>query len=114
MPINRSKKESDRDFVEINKAAAASGCINTQELQAFKATHDIRKVDKHIKKCSTKVRRIPPNMVFGLPTRPSTPIYNLLEHKYQDAWIQQQSAVAAERKKEHQIVVCPIASFVAR
>ena len=39
-------------------------------------------------------RRIPPDMTFGISTRPSTPVFELLEHKYQDKWL------AARRESE--------------
>jgi len=42
-------------------------------------------------------------MVFGLPTRPSTPIYDLLEHKFQDKWIgQRRNQELAKRRDEKQ------------
>ena len=29
--------------------------------------------------------------MFGVPTRPSTPIFDLLEHKYQKIWVKEQA-----------------------
>merc|ERR1712212_1237689 len=32
-----------------------------------------------------------PDIMFGVPTRPSTPIFDLLEHKYQKIWVKEQA-----------------------
>lgn len=38
--------------------------------------------------------------------RPSTPIYDVLEHKYQDKWIQQRYVQShAQRKAEQQVII---------
>ncbi len=34
-----------------------------------------------------EVGRIPPETVFGQPTRPCTPVFDLIEHKYQQKWL---------------------------
>lgn len=48
-----------------------------------------------------KNRRIPPSTVFGIKTRPSTPVFDLLEHRYQDRWMEERrSALLAKQQKE--------------
>ena len=55
------------------------------------------KVLKYPKKMS------PDFMTFGVPTRPSTPVYDLLENSYQERWIRwMRDAEQAQREQEKQ------------
>merc|ERR1711973_606177 len=51
-------------------------------------THDIRVTNKQQKE--NQEHNIP-DIMFGVPTRPSTPIFDLLEHKYQKIWAKEQA-----------------------
>ncbi|KAK7466006.1 hypothetical protein BaRGS_00030875 [Batillaria attramentaria] len=103
LPINKKDKLPGRDFKAINRAAVSAGLMTAQEHYDYRCTHDIRCKPAAQEKTKGRTRRLPPSMVFGLPTRPSTPIYDLLEHKYQDKWIQQRySQEQAQRKAEQQ------------
>ena len=44
-------------------------------------------------------------MIF-ISKRPSTPIQELLEYKYQDAWIDQQRRLLQARNQQAQVKVC--------
>lgn len=85
----KSNSATERDFMNLNKAAIAAGLVRAPENSDYRATHDIRRLPFDKKEMSAKMRtrRLPPTMVFGIPSRPSTPIFDLLEHKYQDKWI---------------------------
>ena len=50
-------------------------------------------------------RRIPPDMTFGISTRPSTPVFELLEHKYQDKWLtaRREAELARQSKAMQQV-----------
>lgn len=102
LPFDRKdKKQQERDFMALNRSAVSSGLVTAKENFDFRATHDIRR--KPITEQKSRTRRLPPSMVFGLPTRPSTPIYDLLEHKFQDKWIKQQrEQEQAKRRDEKQ------------
>lgn len=85
-----------RDFMALNRAAVQSGLVTAREQYQFRGTHDIRRkpaapADKGDGAGGEGVRssrrRLPPSMVFGISTRPSTPIHDLLEHRYQDRWL---------------------------
>jgi len=76
--------------MSLNRAAVNAGLVSAPENYQFRATHDVRrKINNEDNKRLGTTRRIPPTMVFGLATRPSTPVYELLEHKYQDRWLQE-------------------------
>lgn len=94
LPGLRDQKslDTERDFMALNRAALSAGLVTAPENYSYRAGHDIRRLTEDAKR--EKVRRerrsqkrLPPSTVFGVPTRPSTPIYELIEHKYQDKWI---------------------------
>lgn len=106
-PLNlkdTNKSSSARDFVGLNKKAIQVGLTSAQEQFQYRATHDVRRMDSGNEKTSTqKIKRIPPTTVFGLPTRPSTPVYELISHKYQDRWLEERrKAEDAVRTKQEQ------------
>jgi len=102
------KLDTERDFMALNKAALSAGLVSAPENYGYRATHDIRRLTEDAKREKQRQenrqrKRIPPSTVFGVPTRPSTPIYELLEHKYQDRWIADRSAqLERGRKKQYQ------------
>lgn len=93
----------DRDFVAMNRSAVEHGLTTSREQSDFRATHDIRrKVQTESANGKNKQHRIPASMVFGVATRPSTPIHDLLEHKYQDRWVEERKTVELLRKSKNQ------------
>ena len=62
-------KKAPRDFIGLNKAAVQAGLTTAQEHFQYRATHDMRRKDSGNEKTSLKVKRIPPTMVFGIPTK---------------------------------------------
>jgi len=84
-----------KNFLKFNKLAIQSGLVTAAE-QA-QASEEIVKQSYQSAQC-TKVdpqkvarRRCPPDMTFGISTRPSTPVFELLEHRYQTRWLQGQA-----------------------
>ncbi|KAK3087794.1 hypothetical protein FSP39_010645 [Pinctada imbricata] len=100
LPFARKDKKAERDFMALNKAAIQSGLVTAQENYEFRATHDVRRKTAGAESTRTRTRRLPPTMVFGISTRPSTPIFDLLEHKYQDKWLQSRRAQELAKRKE--------------
>ncbi|KXJ18672.1 cilia- and flagella-associated protein 77 [Exaiptasia diaphana] len=93
-PIQTSfhkEKKAPRDFQTLNKSAVQIGLTTAQEHFQYRATHDVRKLDSRNQKNQSTLQKIrfPPTMVFGVPTKPSTPVYDLLGHKYQDRWLEE-------------------------
>ncbi|XP_038046257.1 cilia- and flagella-associated protein 77-like [Patiria miniata] len=87
LPTLRKEKRPDRDFVALNKACIGSGLVTAKEQFEYRATHDVRRRVAEEEKNKTKIKRIPASMTFGISTRPSTPVFDLLEHRYQDRWL---------------------------
>ncbi|XP_076436208.1 cilia- and flagella-associated protein 77-like [Babylonia areolata] len=80
------KKRLGRNFMALNRAAVSAGMVTAPENYDYRTTHDIRL--KHAPDILHQTTKFPPGMAFGLPPRPSTPMFDLLEHKYQDKWIE--------------------------
>eukprot|EP00118_Oscarella_pearsei_P020338 m.220005 g.220005 ORF g.220005 m.220005 type:complete len:238 (+) comp39934_c1_seq1:66-779(+) len=79
-----------RDFISLNKAAVKKGLTTSQEQFQFRAMHDVRQKPRVSAVRRKRTQSVPSDVTFGIVTRPSTPIYDLLEHKYQAEWVQQQ------------------------
>ncbi|XP_077986642.1 cilia- and flagella-associated protein 77-like [Glandiceps talaboti] len=102
-PIIRKEKKQDRDFIALNKAAVSAGLVYAPEQYQYRATHDVRRQVTEEEKNKVRTRRIPASMTFGVSTRPSTPVFDLLEHKYQDRWLQdRRKTELAKREKIQQ------------
>lgn len=101
--------QPDRDFMALNRAAVQAGLTSAPQHYNFRATHDIRCKIQTEEGKKTKTRRLPPTQVYGIATRPSTPIHDLLEHKYQDNWLQDRRSadMAAQSKKDTQQRLAP-------
>ncbi|XP_031561882.1 cilia- and flagella-associated protein 77-like [Actinia tenebrosa] len=100
--FQRKEKKAPRDFQSLNKSAVQVGLTTAQEHFQYRATHDVRKAESGTEKTIQKLKRLPPTMVFGVPTRPSTPVYDLLGHKYQDRWLEERHK-AEETMRARQI-----------
>ncbi|XP_013063876.2 cilia- and flagella-associated protein 77-like isoform X1 [Biomphalaria glabrata] len=111
---SKTKAASERDFMTMNKAAVADGLVTTEETNDYRATHDIRRSPWNRKELSGKMRsrRLPPTMVFGIPSRPSTPIYEVIEHKYQDQWMKERQNLLSNKRAEEvkrRVMSAPVA-----
>lgn len=92
--------KQQRDFMALNRAAVQAGLTTAQENYQFRATNVLHLKVKDEGERQKSTRRIPPDTVFGTATRPSTPIHDLLEHKYQDRWLmERRNAELAMRQK---------------
>lgn len=103
----KARSATERDFMGLNRQAIKAGLVRAPENSDYRATHDIRRVPFDQKEMAGKMRsrRLPPTMVFGVPSRPSTPIFDLLEHKYQDKWIKER-ANQLNAKRSAEIKAC--------
>uniref|UniRef100_V9L7F1 Cilia- and flagella-associated protein 77 n=1 Tax=Callorhinchus milii TaxID=7868 RepID=V9L7F1_CALMI len=85
-----------RDFQAMNKAAIKAGLVTADEHYQFRVTHDIGvSLDQKVKNELTL-----PDIAFGKPPRPSTPMFDLLEHKYQQKWLEEQRLADKAKKKK--------------
>ncbi|KAJ8379721.1 hypothetical protein SKAU_G00004990, partial [Synaphobranchus kaupii] len=98
-------KSGEKDFVALNREGVKSGLVTAKEHYQYRATHDIRRLTPS--KAGARLAAPPkiPDITFGVPTRPSTPICDLLEHQYAQRWLHEQQAkerAVLERRKKRQ------------
>jgi len=83
-----------RDFVRMNRSAVVKGAVSSKDIVAFRSTHDAR-----VKQGATVTKgaplRLDPQQTFGRPSKPSTPIHDVLNNTFQrNAIIEAQRAQA--------------------
>ncbi|XP_032933508.1 cilia- and flagella-associated protein 77 [Catharus ustulatus] len=83
------KRVMPRDFVTMGRGAVDEGCTTAREFALYYNYMDTRCKDKNILRYGGKV---PPDMTFGRPSRPPTPIYDILQHRYRELWMESQRA----------------------
>ncbi|NXD74914.1 CFA77 protein, partial [Halcyon senegalensis] len=107
-PRTDFRQKMPRDFVTMNRGAVKAGHTTAHEFNLYYKAKDIRcKDDKysHFKRCLPKV---PTDFTYGIKTRPSTPIFNLLQHKYKELWMEQQRALTAALREEKKKVIIKV------
>ncbi|NXF98728.1 CFA77 protein, partial [Sakesphorus luctuosus] len=87
----KKKKIMPRNFLAVNPGAVDEGCTTAREFGLYYKYMDIRCKDP------TAARRgwaskIPADMTFGRPARPSTPIFDIIQHRYKELWMERQRA----------------------
>ncbi|XP_014341644.1 cilia- and flagella-associated protein 77 [Latimeria chalumnae] len=88
---------AEQDFVALNREAVKAGLVTPAEHYNFRTFHDMKvKIPDNER---FKIRKAPPDMTFGIPTRPSTPMFELLEHKYGECWIHDRKLAEKRPKK---------------
>jgi len=94
----KSGQKRRKNFVKRNILCVQNGLVTAKE-QASCGTHfdtDIYLINppelanKPNSLNTVRSRRCPPDTTFGISTRPSTPVFELLEHRYQTKWLQNQ------------------------
>ncbi|XP_015734638.1 cilia- and flagella-associated protein 77 [Coturnix japonica] len=99
-PRTSIDRNMPRDFITMNRGALKAGYTTAREFNLYYKDKDIRRKDEDL----SRFRRSPPHvladMTYGIPARPSTPIYDILQHKYKDLWIDQQRARTAALRME--------------
>ncbi|KAK1155508.1 cilia- and flagella-associated protein 77-like [Acipenser oxyrinchus oxyrinchus] len=101
VPVTHSDskpRKAGQDFMALNREAVKSGLVTAHEHYQFRATHDLKL--RPLKE-EARLDRSPPDITFGVHTRPSTPIFDLLEHRYQQRWLEEcRSAQKASQAKQ--------------
>ncbi|KAF6774531.1 hypothetical protein AHF37_06125 [Paragonimus kellicotti] len=106
-PDERISTKTDRteltsDFLALNCESVKFGVTNCRELAHFRATHDIKRKDlSH--NMRQKSHTTDCNIVHGITNRSSTPMNEILAHKYQTDWIEAQlrKVSKAQQEKKH-------------
>lgn len=92
-----------RDYITINKEAARNGCTNTKQNDQFRYLNDITRKVKIGGNSGDSVNlfkhqvNFPEGHTFGMANRPTTPISEVLEHKYLKDWLKTQEETEAKK-----------------
>lgn len=83
-----------RDYINLNKEAARNGCTTTKQNDQFRVLNDITRRVKVGGSDEVNFHKKPMNFpdghTFGMPNRPTTPLAEVLEHKYLKDWLREQ------------------------
>jgi len=101
-----------RDYISLNKEAAKNGCTTTKQNGQFRILNDItRKVKLGGGSAGSMERKqinFPEGHTFGMANRPTTPLGDVLGHKYLKDWLIEQErneCIKNEEKAEQSKVI---------
>ncbi|XP_062062857.1 cilia- and flagella-associated protein 77 isoform X1 [Lepus europaeus] len=99
--------ELTRNYVAMNRGAVKAGLVTARENFLYRQLNDIRISDQDDRRLKKEPPSLPPNMTFGIRARPSTPFFDLLQHRYQQLWVQEQKATqkAIKLEKKQKVIL---------
>ncbi|XP_069862737.1 cilia- and flagella-associated protein 77 [Dipodomys merriami] len=93
-------QELTRNYIAMNRGAVKAGLVTAHENILYRRLNDIRISEQDDRRMKKEPPSIPADMTFGIQSRPSTPFFDLLQHRYQQLWVQEQKATQAAIKLE--------------
>ncbi|XP_042537152.1 cilia- and flagella-associated protein 77 [Dipodomys spectabilis] len=93
-------QELTRNYIAMNRGAVKAGLVTAHENVLYRRLNDIRISEQDDRRLKKEPPSIPADMTFGIQSRPSTPFFDLLQHRYQQLWVQEQKATQAAIKLE--------------
>ncbi|KAK2499389.1 hypothetical protein MC885_010478 [Smutsia gigantea] len=100
-------RELTRNYIAMNRGAVKAGLVTARDNFLYRRLNDIRIRDQDDQRLRKEPPSLPPNMTFGIRARPSTPFFDLLQHRYQQLWVQEQKATqkAVKLEKKHKVML---------
>lgn len=113
---DKGRATNPRDFIRLNRAAIDAGLVTSREQSDYRAKNDMRQIPKNKNaggKGSIRDRGVGPrgDVVYGRPVRPSTPIHELIGHKFQDEWLDRQRNIQLARAEKAQVKKLPRGTY---
>lgn len=98
--------ELTRNYIAMNRGAVKAGLVTARENMLYRELNDIRISDQEDRR-QKEPPSAPPNVTFGIRSRPSTPFFDLLQHRYQQLWVQEQKATqqAIKMEKKQKVIL---------
>ncbi|NXF85991.1 CFA77 protein, partial [Eubucco bourcierii] len=87
-----------RGGTAVTHGALRAGCTTATQLRRYYRAKDIRHKDQEYSHLQRSPPNLPPDFTYGIPSRPSTPMFDLLQHKYKELWMEQQRALTAAQR----------------
>ncbi|NXT73366.1 CFA77 protein, partial [Zapornia atra] len=106
-PRTATVEKMPRDFITMNRGALKAGYTTAHEFNLYYKAKDIRRKDDNYSHFKRSLPKVPADMTFGITARPSTPFFDLLQHKYKEMWMEQQRARTAAQRMEKKKVIVP-------
>ncbi|XP_010142561.1 PREDICTED: uncharacterized protein C9orf171 homolog, partial [Buceros rhinoceros silvestris] len=117
-PTTVLPQKMPRDFIAMNRDALKAGYTTAHQFNLYYKAKDIRRKDEEKNRFKICPPKAPAGFTYGIKTRPSTPLFDLLQHKYKELWMEQQRALAtaerAEKKKSRKGKVCETRTTLLR
>ncbi len=92
-----------RDYIALNKEAARNGCTSIKQNSQFRILNDITRKVRLGGGSADGVHRtqltFPEGHTFGMANRPTTPLAEVLEHKYLKDWLLEQERNECKKKE---------------
>nr|XP_021135778.1 cilia- and flagella-associated protein 77 isoform X1 [Columba livia] len=89
-----------RDFITMNRGALKAGYTTAREYNLYYKDKDIRRKEEECTRLKKGPIKLPADMTFGIPARPPTPIFDILQHRYKELWMEQQRALTVAQRVE--------------
>ncbi|NXU52165.1 CFA77 protein, partial [Turnix velox] len=98
-PRVTSAQKMPRDFITMTRGALKDGCTTAREFNWYYKTKDIRRKQLAYT-FNTSPPKVPADFTYGIKSRHCDPISDVLQHKYQQVWLEQQRALTAAKRAE--------------
>ncbi|XP_038601540.1 cilia- and flagella-associated protein 77 [Tachyglossus aculeatus] len=92
--------ELPRNYISMNCKAVNAGLVTAREQYLFRHVNDIRCSKKDERHFQKEPPPVPPDATYGIRARPSTPLFDILQHKYQHLWLEEQRKAAKVQNVE--------------
>ncbi|XP_054076222.1 cilia- and flagella-associated protein 77 [Rissa tridactyla] len=99
-PRTTSAQKMPRDFITMNRGALKAGYTTAHEFNLYYKAKDIRRKDDEHSRFKRSPPKVPADFTYGITSRPCTPFFDLLQHKYKELWMEQQRALTAAKRVE--------------
>ncbi|XP_053137587.1 cilia- and flagella-associated protein 77 isoform X1 [Hemicordylus capensis] len=100
-PRPPSAKTRGRDYVTMSRRAIQEGYVTPHEQHLYRKLKEIHLSDDDERRFKRNPPNVPADMTYGRPARPSTPFFDLLQHKYKEIWLDEQRAVIQAKQEEN-------------
>ncbi|XP_065551435.1 cilia- and flagella-associated protein 77 [Lathamus discolor] len=106
-PRTHLVREMPRDYIAMNRSALKAGYTTAREYNLYYKAKDIRRKDDENSRFNKCPPELPADVTYGIKTQSCTPFFDLLHHRYQQLWMEQQRALTtaerAEKKKKEKV-----------
>uniref|UniRef100_A0A8B9PK13 Cilia and flagella associated protein 77 n=1 Tax=Apteryx owenii TaxID=8824 RepID=A0A8B9PK13_APTOW len=107
-------RKMPHDYITMNCGALKAGYTTAHEFNLYYKAKDIHRKADEESRFKRGPPKVPADMTYGIVSRPSTPFFDLLHHKYKELWMEQQRATAVIQQEEKKKVITLQLSYETR